>query len=313
MATPPLAKKPKKLRIGFYTSSSGTVRSPSLARAAISNLYSTCVNVTGNYFDTTYRNKKLKIAFLNKDDNAKYYFGYMSCSREEFQLPYIGDEHWNEHNIPLDDKKYIVERTYFLYYFDSDILVLTQNHLGPKDSDLSYLLYSQSGQPGNNFSFQAIWKQDSVRELLETGSTLRSCDLVLAAPRNFDVTNYQLDSAFSKDLVQMMVGLGGTHLKLNLRGRASGRVKVKGYLSDIVKDGLKELLEKVPFIVKKAAVTEPKDTSEKNLLDQVLIAEKNIYTTNGYGSDSDVLQSMISAKIDNYNYLNQYDISQKKV
>lgn len=48
-----------------------------------------------------------------------------------------------------------------------------------------------------------------------------------------------------------MVGLGGTRLKLNLRGRASGRVKVKGYLSDLVKDGIKELLEKMPGIVKK--------------------------------------------------------------
>lgn len=303
----------KKLKIGFYTSSSGTIRSHSVAKQAIENLYNTCVTVTNNHFDTIYRNKKLKIAFINKDTKAKYFFGYMSCSREEYLLPYIGDEYWNEHNIPLDDKKYIVERTYFLYYYDSDILILTQNHLGPKESDLAYLLYSQSGNPGNNFSFQAIWKKESVKELLETGSTLRSCDIVLAAPRNFDATNYQLNSSFSKELVNMMVGLGGTHLKLNLRGRASGRVKVKGYLSDLVKDGIKELLEKMPGIVKKAAVTQPKNTVEQSLLDQVLISEKNIYTVNGYGTDSDVLQAMISAKIDNNEYLKQYDISKKKV
>ncbi|MES4024031.1 DUF6731 family protein [Escherichia coli] len=306
-------KKPKKLRIGFYTSSSGTIRSNSVAKAAIDSLYSTCVNVTNNHFDTTYKNKKLKIAFINKDTNAKYYFGYMSCSREEYLLPYLGDEHWKEHNIPLDDKKYIVERTYFLYYYESDILILTQNHLGPKESDLAYLLYSQSGQPGNNFSFQAIWKKESIKELLETGSTLRSCELILAAPRNFDVTNYQLDSSFSKELLNMMIGLGGTHLKINLRGRASGRVKVKGYLSDVVKDGIKELLEKIPNIVKKAAVTQPKNTAEQSLLEQVLISEKNIHTVNGYGTDSDVLQAMISAKIDNNGYLMQYDISIKKV
>lgn len=312
MTTLDAIKKPKKLRIGFFTSSSGTIRNASAAKAAFENLYSTCVNVTNNYFDTIYKNKKLKIAFLDKDTNANFYFGYMSCSREEYQLPYIGDEQWNEHYIPLDDKKYIVERTYFLYYYESDILVLSHNHLGPKDSDLSYLLYSQSGQPGNIFSFQAIWKQESVRELLETGSTLRSCDIVLAAPRNFDETNYHLSNSFSKELVNMMAGLGGTRLKLNLRGRASGKVKVKGYLSDVVKDGIKELLEELPFIVKKAAVTEPKNTVERSLLDQVLVSTKNILTANGYGTDSDVLQAMISAKIDNDAYLKQYDISNKK-
>lgn len=102
--TSAVAVKTQKLRIGFYTSSSGTIRSNSVAKAAIDSLYSTCVNVTNNHFDTTYKNKKLKIAFINKDTNAKYYFGYMSCSREEYLLPYIGDEHWKEHNIPLDDK-----------------------------------------------------------------------------------------------------------------------------------------------------------------------------------------------------------------
>ena len=84
-------------------------------------------------------------------------------------------------------------------------------------------------------------------------------------------------------------------------------------MSDLVKDGIKELLEKMPGIVKKAAVTQPKNTVEQSLLDQVLISEKNIYTVNGYGTDSDVLQAMISAKIDNNEYLKQYDISKKKV
>ncbi len=69
----------------------------------------------------------------------------------------------------------------------------------------------------------------------------------------------------------------------------------------------------MPGIVKKAAVTQPKNTVEQSLLDQVLISEKNIYTVNGYGTDSDVLQAMISAKIDNNEYLKQYDISKKKV
>ena len=69
----------------------------------------------------------------------------------------------------------------------------------------------------------------------------------------------------------------------------------------------------MPGILKKAAVTQPKNTVEQSLLDQVLISEKNIYTVNGYGTDSDVLQAMISAKIDNNEYLKQYDISKKKV
>lgn len=302
-----LLVKQKKMRIGFYTSSSGTKTSISNAKTAFEKMYSSVVTPSQNAYTAEFQKKKLKLVFIDRDTQANYYFGYISCSRDGFHLPYIGDENWDEHNIPLDDKKYIVERTYFIYYYETDILILSQNHLGPKDSDLAFLLFNFSEEL-KSVAFEAIWKKESVKELLETGSTLRSCEITLAAPRKFSATDYDLSNSFSKSMIEMMAGMGGSHLKLSLRGRASRRKLVKGYLSDEVKSGIKELIEKVPHLLQKANVTEPKDTKTKSLLDQVLISEKSVNTQDGYAKQSDVRTALINAKIENTSYLKQYEI-----
>jgi hypothetical protein len=302
-----LVNNTKRMRIGFYTSSSGTKTTVSNAQVAFEKLYTSTVTPTQSSYTTDSDKKKLKLVFFEKDVNAEFYFGYISCSRDGFHLPYIGDENWDEHNIPLDDKKYIVERTYFIYYYKKDILLLSQNHLGPKDSDLAFILYQHS-EITKPVSFEAIWKKESVKELLETGTALRSCEITLAAPRKFNAVDYDLSNSFSKSMIEMMAGMGGSHLKLSLRGRASQRKLIRGYLSDEVKSGIKELIEKVPFLVKKANVTQPKDTKTKSLLDQVLISEKNVRTKDGYATFSDVRIALLNAKIDNQSYLKQYEI-----
>ncbi|HCO7879247.1 TPA: hypothetical protein OB698_003571 [Escherichia coli] len=302
----PLTKQ-KKMRIGFFQSSSGTKSTTSNAQLAFDNMYTTIVTPSQNSYTAEFDKKKLKIVFLEKDAQAEFYFGYLSCSRDGFHLPYIGDENWDEHNIPLDDKKYIVERTYFIYYYKKDILVLSQNHLGPKFSDLAFLLFNFS-EENKPVAFEAIWKKESVKELLETGSTLRSCEITLAAPRNFSATDYDLSNSFSKSMIEMMAGMGGSHLKLSLRGRASQRKLIRGYLSDEVKSGIKELIEKVPHLLRKANVTEPKNTHSRSLLNQVLISEKNINTKDGYAKETDVRTALISAKIEHGQYLKQYEI-----
>lgn len=304
-------EKPKKLRVGFFTSSDGTKKQDSNAKAAFENIFNRCVSSGKNSHTAEFEGKKLKITFIDKDSDAKLYFGYISCSRDGFHLPYIGDEFWRESSIPLDDKKYIVERTYFMYYFESDILLLSFNHLGPKVRDLSFLLFNSS-EVLNAVAFEAIWKEESIRDLLQTNSTLRSCEVTIAAPRNFNASTYDLSCSFSRNIIQMMVGMGGSHLKLSLRGRASGKKGIIGYLSNEVKLGLKELIEKLPDgLIKKADITEPSNTTPESLLDQVLIDNKSVLTVNGYPKDSCVRTAMIQAKIDNMRYLEQYSIESK--
>ncbi|MCV5598008.1 hypothetical protein OFN66_30455, partial [Escherichia coli] len=79
---------------------------------------------------------------------------------------------------------------------------------------------------------------------------------------------------------------------------------------------IKELLELFPkgsggLKIKKIDVTEPSNRTPKSLLDQVLVSTKTIIVKSGYPSDSDIRTAMISAKIDNANYLAQYELASR--
>ncbi|ELZ9358999.1 TPA: hypothetical protein ACW72B_004918 [Citrobacter freundii] len=307
-------KKTRRVRVGFFTGNGSKKDGLSTAKLAFEQMTNTTPVTFPLVVTAETQNRGLKLVILEKDDKQQSYFGYVSW-RRDCLLPFIEDgTTGSERTIPLSDKDSVVERTYFIYYFETDLLAMTLNHLGPKVNDLSFILYNKTQM--KNVTFEAIWKHESMKELLEDGNILRSFDLTVAAPRNFNKANYQIKNDLTNDIIDMVVGMGGSHLRLNMRGRIRPKRAGFNYLKSSVTDAIKELLELFPkgsggLNIKKIDVTEPSDTAPKSLLDQVLIGSKTIVVKSGYPSDSDIRTAMISAKIDNANYLAQYELAKK--
>ncbi|CAI1520954.1 DUF6731 family protein [Serratia fonticola] len=305
-------KKTRRVRVGFFTGNGSKKDGISAAKIAFEQILNESKDSLPAVYTADLKDKGLKLVLFGKDDLSKYYHGYISWRRHSL-LPFIEDgETGSERIIPLTEKDFVVERTYFLYYYETDLLVLTLNHLGPKVNDIAFILYNKTGL--NQVRFEAIWKEDDMKELLEEGNVLRSFDITIAAPRNFNKSNYNFEHKLTKEIVDMVVGLGGSHLKLTMRGRARPKKDGFSYLSSSVTDTIKELLEVFPLgsgglKIKRADVTEPSNTKPKSLLDQVLIGKKTINVIGGYASDSDIKTAMISAKIDNQNYLGQFELN----
>ncbi|MBC8954946.1 hypothetical protein [Xenorhabdus sp. PB62.4] len=309
------SQRTKLLRIGFYTSSDGSKKDKeSLTISAFKKLYDECVSRSLNYKAIDSHDKKVKITFLEKDIEDNFYYGFMSMFRNSSHLAYIADNEWNEEKIPLSPTRQLVERSYFIYYPKSDLLLLSQNHLGPKASDLSYALFNT--MKGKTLvTFAAIWKQQSIKELLETGTILRSCELTIAAPRDFNRANYNLQGQLSSQLADMLAGAGLSHLDITLRGQSPVKNSSFEWLSEDVKLSLKELLELFTpknggVEIEKANVIKKGNKRKTSLLDQVLIHTKSVKLQgDGYPNDTDVKIAMIQAKVENSDYLAQYDIS----
>ncbi|HFU1607093.1 TPA: hypothetical protein ACH4WM_004409, partial [Escherichia coli] len=128
--------------------------------------------------------------------------------------------------------------------------------------------------------------------------------------------NYKIKNPLANEIIDMVVGMGGSHLRLNMRGRIRPKKQGFNYLKTSVTDAIKELLELFPkgsggLKIKKIDVTEPSNRTPKSLLDQVLVSTKTIIVKSGYPSDSDIRTAMISAKIDNANYLAQYELASR--
>lgn len=305
--------KTRRVRVGFFTGNGSKKDGSSTAKLAFEQI-TTAASATFPLIHTTEaQNRGLKLVIIEKDTALQAYFGYVSW-RRNCLLPFIEDATGSERTIPLSDKDSVVERTYFIYYYETDLLAMTLNHVGPKVNDLAFILYNKTKM--KNVTFEAIWRQESMKELLEDGNILRSFDLTIAAPRNFNKANYKIKNDLTNDIIDMVVGMGGSHLRLNMRGRMRPKNQGFNYLKNTVTDTIKELIELFPrgsggLKIKKIDVTEPSNTTPKSLLDQVLIGTKTIIVKNGYPSDSDIRTAMISAKIENENYLTQYELANR--
>ncbi|HBQ6077453.1 TPA: hypothetical protein MAZ01_003068 [Klebsiella pneumoniae] len=302
----------KSIRVGFYTSSENIrTNNKWLTAEAFNVLYTKCSKDLKMTHHADFGERELKIHFLAVSPEDGSYFGFMSRRRKSATLAYITDTEWVEEKIPLAGAKSLSERTYFIYYPQIDILVLSLNHLGPRHSDLAFLLFNSSTN-GTPVSFEAIWKEESIKELLETGSNLRSCEISIAIPRNFNAAQYNLDGMFANQMIEMIKGTSSSHLTLSLRGHSPLKRKAKGWLEDDVKKSLKEMLEKFPggdgrLTFEKADVVAQGDKKKKSLVDEVLTVRKMVpIQTDGYPIDIDVKNAMLQAKNDNLKYLTQY-------
>lgn len=302
----------KSVRAGFYTSSEN-IRSNNRGVIAKSfeALFKRCAQNMTMTHSADFGERELKLQFIDRSLDDGSYFGFMSRRRKSATLAYITDSTWVEEKIPLTGAKALSERTFFIYYPEIDILILSLNHLGPKHSDLAFLLFN-SNDDASPISFEAIWKEESIKELLETGSNLRSCEISVAIPRNFNASNYELDGMFARQMINMIKGTSSSHLTLSLRGHSPLKKKTKGWLEDDVKASLKELLEKFPggdgrLTIEKADVVAQGDRKKKNLVDEVLTTKKMVtIQKDGYPTDTDVKNAMIQAKAENVRYLTQY-------
>ncbi|WP_130245923.1 DUF6731 family protein [Pseudoalteromonas rubra] len=316
------AKKTKQLSASFYISGQDD-KSKSLVTAdCFKNAYARhknlpCENrrepisrpITGN------TSRDLNFRIDSYDANSKCYFGYIAVARDTF-LPSMYDKKKNEEtNFELEDDQYVYERSYFLYYVDTDILVFNINRLGPRPDDLAYALTYKEDEA--SIDFDPIWNQKSLQDVLRKGQSVKKCSVTVALPRNFKDSQLDLQNAFSKTIVKMMSENGMSKLKLDFWGRASNRKGTLGYLSHDVADGIVEFIDKFgskkkatdPEIQKAQLQAAGSGHKPENLLSQELKYTTDVDVEKGYPKLGSVKWALMRAYGSNKSTLRQYAIA----
>ncbi|EKO3997960.1 hypothetical protein ACJLUZ_001641 [Vibrio cholerae] len=266
----------------------------------------------------TENDKSLVLAIHEYDPQANLFFGFVGVFRDTTLPTIYNKETDTDSNIPLSETDEILEKSYFVYYEKTDLLVFHQNHLGPRADDLAYMLFKFSGM--KKVTFSPVWKKNSVKELLETGSVLKHGSLTLALPRDFKSANLDLENVWAEDIIKMMSKHGMSRMNINFWGRGSTRKNVIGYLADDIKDGVKELLSKFasgsertkgqPTISK--AVATVRGGEKQTLLDQELKQKVNVTVVNGYPHKNSMRTALINAKIESHDQLTPYLVEKDK-
>lgn len=247
-------------------------------------------------------NKELVLKLEEYDADANLYFGHVGVFRDSLLPALFNKESQSDSNIPLGKNDEILEKSYFIYYPSTDLLVFHQNHLGPKADDLAYLLFKATGM--SRIVFEPIWKNNDIKSLLETGSTLKNGTLTLALPRNFSEADLDLSNNWSSEVVGMMARTGMSRMTINFWGRASTKKSVVGYIKDDVKEGLRELLTKFDMgsqrknaLQIKKAEAQMTNGGKESLISQELNTRVKVDVIDGYPVKSDIRQALINAKL----------------
>ncbi|WP_135454725.1 hypothetical protein [Vibrio echinoideorum] len=268
--------------------------------------------VLTNNSTTKTSTRDLVLSIIEWDKDAEFYFGYVGTFRDTTLPTKFNKDTLIDQNIDLDNQEEIMEKSYFLYYPKTDILVFHQNHLGPRADDLGYLLYMFGGL--KRVHFEPIWKDADIKALLENNNVIKNGSLTLALPRNFSESNLDLSNSWSKEIISMMSSTGMSRLAINFWGRA-GRKTEKGYLNDNIRAGIKELIStygtsrrlgKSEPAIKKAEVTLKSGGKKQTLLNQDLSTKLDVNVVKGYPTLQGMRQTLVFAKTRCQDTLLQY-------
>ncbi|HAT6342860.1 TPA: hypothetical protein JAJ28_000536 [Aeromonas hydrophila] len=256
--------------------------------------------------------REFKLTPISKDNVTGVYRGIISKKRID-TLPYIGrrNDH-SERKIDIKDDEDMWERSYFMYYPTEDILVFQENLLGPKASDLEYVLFKRCAELKKGFTFESIWRSNALKNLLNGKSTFKKVELSIALPRNFDVKSFEIDDKWTEQMLDLMNNTGMSKLNLVFFGRATQRRGQLSYIKESVGESIKKMIEgfgaakNTPKLRKAKLTTSGNNKEEVNLLDEKIRAKIRLACNNGYEDESDVFNKMDIAKRQNEAELKAY-------
>ncbi|MGE6124017.1 hypothetical protein ACLH0G_04785 [Aeromonas rivipollensis] len=291
-----MSKREKNVKVSFFLTGQDDKRQPILTGSMFDGVWK-------EYFSDALLRKPISeklsvgeakakdlILYLDEcDSSTNEYFGYIGVFRDSILPTIFSKVDSSDKNIPLEDTDEILEKSYFSYKSDEDILVFQQNRLGPRADDLAYFLFKASGV--KRVTFVPILQNEDIKQLLEGGSTLKNGHITIALPRRFNPGDLQLSNSWSNDVIKMMSQSGMNKINLQFWGRASVKKGECNYVVDTVRDGIKELLakcslgserSKMPSITK--AEAQLSGGGRKNLLNQELCEYVLVDVEKGYAS-----------------------------
>ncbi|ENM1126343.1 hypothetical protein AB6R54_004253 [Vibrio parahaemolyticus] len=259
----------------------------------------------------------LSILEYNKQDN--FYMGYVGKFRDSALPTKFNRDTLSDEPFDLGTSDEVMEKSYFLYYPETDILVFHCNHWGPRADDLAYMLFQLNSM--TPIHFEAIWKNADVKALLEDGSIVKSGSISLALPRNFELADLDLSNSWSQDVIKMMSSSGMSSLRLDFRSRASTTKNGLSYMSQEVRDGFREILQKFgknrklqkkELSVKRAeVVTSNSGSHRQNLLNQELSVKLPVQMSGRYPTVSGMKFALMNAKSNCNSTLAQYELDKR--
>ncbi|WP_200253947.1 DUF6731 family protein [Thiococcus pfennigii] len=193
--------------------------------------------------------------------SGKRYFGEFIKLRRD-QIPLAGAPGGSERDLELEEQEGLLEKNFFSYYPDHELLLFHKNGHASSASRLAWYL-SKFSEP--RVVFDSILQPDPLRRLMRGDLNPRSLEIRFAPPSNADFFPAE---TWNRKILEILNGSAGISMHLHIRGDGKSRDPTRRFLSKDMKRAVAELCEL--GALKKAQVTlEEQDTEELIPLDLI--------------------------------------------
>lgn len=172
-------------------------------------------------------------------DHAGYLFELRKLSREgsliwgEFakfrrdDLPHLGKPGGEEHQLDVAEGQGLIEKNFFCYRLEDDLLIYQVNNHGSRESQLAAYI---SDAIEATLVFNPVIQAESAGRLM-SGGEVRELNLSFARPTSPEMYP---DDDFSDTMLDMMNSLGGSRVTLTIKGRKSAASNEERFLNSRV-------------------------------------------------------------------------------
>lgn len=217
-----------------------------------------------------------------------YITGEFVKFRRDF-LPNVGALTRDERELDIHADEYLVEKNFFLYELDRQLLIYQKN--GHGGSVLNLAAYLKRVYREGTVSFNPVLQPDPMKRLLRGGAMPRKLYLTAARPTNPD---FVPQNEWTKAALKMLSSSGGIGFTLQLR--ADGHSKDDGrHLSGDVKRALAELIECGAAKTARIDIEEDGITHPIDLIADRLISTQDVEMAGRYPLKASIIPALYAA------------------
>jgi hypothetical protein len=271
----------KKFKVRFYVGQVGAAGADGLVSAALDGMASDGCPVT------KIGNLNYEIRGLHRFKNGSSFQGVFARFRSD-DLPHVGKPGGKERELDIGPEDGLLEKNYFLYFRQHQLLVYQENGNG-----------SAVGRLGEYFTryfntttvFQPVLQPDATRRLLQNDVEPMSLELSFARPTN---ANWFPPDDFSKELLALMKSAKAPSIRLLMKG--SGRGAQRQPLSRKIKRSVVGLLGHGDVKVARLLVDDNEGRHPIDLIADRLTHHIDVEMVGRYPAEHSVFNGLMEAK-----------------
>lgn len=231
--------------------------------------------------------------------NGASYRGALAALRHD-DLPHAARPQGAERELQLAEDEGLLEKTYFLYYRNQELLVIQRNkRVGGVGRLARYL----SEIANETVSFDPILLPEPLKRLLNGDAQTRVLELTVARPRNPDLVP---KGAWASQIMAVLSGSGGLRINLTIRGNARSQKDDERFLrKKQVLRAIEELTHVAEVKKAKMLIEEDGDEHPIDLITDRIASEIEVEVNGRYPNADGIFRGLQQAREEKRAFLNE--------